>query len=131
MKLVDVTHMVEDSDSMFNLSGSVMEHGDNAGRITWDNSKAYAAEHPLLKTAEDFVEARDHFRGYGAWSAEEIEDWTVEELQAITVQDVAGAIREMEAYDTIEEFEAAAEKGNVSGRLGRGDNGRWYFHLGI
>lgn len=37
---IDVTHMVDDADNMIELSGSRMEHGQDASRITWNNSKA-------------------------------------------------------------------------------------------
>ena len=99
---IDVTHMVEDADSMIELSGSRMEHGQDAERITWNNSKVYGAEHPLLTTDEMRDAARAHFRGYGAWSEEE--------LQAITCQDVAAAIRDMEAYENYEEYSKADGK---------------------
>jgi hypothetical protein len=44
---IDVTHMIAGKDDMPILSGSVMELGDDAGTITWNNSKAYGAERPL------------------------------------------------------------------------------------
>ena len=109
---------------MPNLSGSKMELGDNAGRITWNNSKAYGAEHPLLADDDARDAARAHFRAYGAWSEEEIAAWSEEDLQAIVCQDVAAAIREMESCDDYEDF------GRISGRISKGDDGRWWFALG-
>jgi len=128
---IDVTHMVEDADNMIELSGSRMEHGQDAGRITWNNSLQYGRDNPLLadETAKDA--ARAHFREYGAWSEEEIAAWSDAELQAITCQDVAAAIREMEvAGGDYAEYERLCEEGTCSGRLYRGDDGRWYFYLG-
>ena len=113
---IDVTHMVEDADNMPNLSGSKMELGDNAGRITWNNSKAYGAEHPLLADDDARDAARAHFRAYGAWSEEEIAAWSEEDLQAMVCQDVAAAIRGMESCDDY--------------RIYKGDDGRWWFVLG-
>lgn len=128
---IDVTHMVEDSDNMFELSGSQMEHGTDAGRITWNNSKEYGKETPLLKTDEERNAAREHFRGYGAWSEEEIADWSEEDLQAITCQDVAASIREAgDAITDPAEYERLCERGTLSGRLYLGGDGRWYFYLG-
>lgn len=70
-------------------------------------------------------------REYGAWDAEEIAAWSEDELQGIIVQDVASAIREMEvAGGDYAEYERLCEEGTCSGRLSRGDNGRWYFYLG-
>jgi hypothetical protein len=131
MTELNVTHMVDDADSMFELSGSQMEHGKNAGQITWNNSKDYAADRPLLTTEEERDAARAHFREYGAWSEDEIAAWPEDELQAIVCQDVAAAIREMEVADDYEDYERLCEEGTCSGRLYKGDNGQWYFYLGF
>ena len=127
---IDVTHMVEDSDNMFELSGSRCEHGQDAGRITWNNSTAYGAEHPLLTDDNMRDAARAHFREYGAWPQEEIAAWSDEHLQAITCQDVAAAIREMEVAEDYEDYQRLCEAGTLSGRLYKGDDDRWYFYLG-
>ncbi|MEY9506922.1 hypothetical protein ABIE87_006480 [Bradyrhizobium diazoefficiens] len=131
MTELNVTHMVEEADSMFQLSGSRMEHGQDAGQITWNNSKAYGTDRPLLTTDEMRDAARAHFREYGAWSEEEIAAWSEEDLQAITCQDVAAAIREMEVADDYEDYQRLCEAGTCSGRLYKGDDGQWYFYLGI
>jgi hypothetical protein len=123
---LDVTQMVEAADSMFLLSGSKVEHGQDAGRITWNNSKVYAHYNPILTTDEQREAARAHFKQYGVWSEEEIAEWSEGELQAIMVQDVAAAIREMEAYDTLEEYAEAC-----GGRLYHGNDSRWYYYLGF
>ena len=127
---LDVTHMVVAADDMCMLSGSRLEHGNDAGRITWNNSVTYAAENPLLLTEEQRDAARDHFAEYGAWSREEITSWTDDELQGIMVQDVAAAIREMEQYDSPGQYLEACERGECSGRLFRDSFDRWYFYLG-
>ncbi len=128
---IDVTHMVNDSDEMFNLSGSQLEHGKNAARITWGNSMAYAKKHPLLATDEMRDAARDHFGEYGAWTREEIAAWSDDELEAITTQDVAAAIREMDVAEDYADYVRLCEEGTLSSRLYKGDNDRWYFFLGI
>lgn len=128
---LDVTRMVDDKDDCPIMSGSIAELGSNAAQITWNNSKAYAAERPLLETDEQRDEARQHFAEYGAWSREEIAAWPEEELQGIVCQEVAAQIREMEHYDTEEEYRKAAEDGQASGSLYKGDDGRWYCYFGI
>jgi hypothetical protein len=130
MPELNVTHMVEDADSMFELSGSRAEHGQDAGRITWNNSKAYGAERPLLTTDELRDAARAHFLEYGAWTENEVAAWSEEELQAIMCQDVAAAIREMEVAEDYEDYKRLCEAGTCSGRLSKGDDGQWYFYLG-
>ena len=128
---LDVTHMVEEADNMFELSGNKLEHGQDAGRITWTNSLAYGQEKPLLKTEEERNQARAHFREYGAWSEDEIAAWSEDELQGLMCQDVASAIREMEMVSTYEEYQRLAERGTVSGNLYRSNDGRWYYYLGV
>jgi hypothetical protein len=128
---IDVTHMVEERDEMIELSGSRAEHGQDAGRITWNNSVVYAADQPLLTTDEMRDAARAHFREYGAWSKEEIEAWDESALQGIVAQEVAAAIREMEVAGTYEEYVKLCERGTCSGRLYRGDDRHWYFYLGL
>jgi len=123
---IDVTHMMDDDMGL--LSGSIAELGESAGRITWRNSCQYAADHPLL-TDDQLDEARDYFREFGAWDDAEIDAWTPEEVQGIVVQEVAARIREMEHYDSYEDYQAAAERGSVSGSVYRGDDGRFYFTL--
>ena len=127
---IKVTHMVDDADNMMELSGSVMEHGKDAARVTWNNAKTYGADRPLLTTDNERDAARDHFRGYGAWSQEEIAAWSDDELQAITCQDVAAAIREMEVANNYADYQRLCEDGTCSGRLYKGDDNEWYFYLG-
>lgn len=127
---IDITHMVEAADDMAMLSGSVFELGNDAGKITWNNSIAYAETHPLLLDNDARAQAADYFKGFGAWSADEIAAWSDLELNALTVQYVAGNIREMEHFETDEAYLKAAEQGSVSGCLYKGDNGRWYCYLG-
>jgi len=123
---IDVTHMVDDADGMRLLFGSIAELGDNAGRITWQNSCEYAAEHPLL-TPEQFDDARDYFRDCGVWEDDEIDAWMPEEIQGMVTQEVAARIREMEHFDSYEEYMEAAQAGRCSGAVYRGDDGRFYF----
>jgi hypothetical protein len=126
---INITHMVDDSDDMPMLSGSRAELGSDAGRITWRNAVAYAKEQPLLRTAEQRTEARRWLKGFGAWSTTEIGAWSDEELNGLICQFIAGDIREMEAFDTIEEFKAACEAGTASGRIYQSGD-QWFFYLG-
>jgi hypothetical protein len=127
---IDVTHMVDDADDMPMLSGSRLELGQDAGKITWGNSVAYGANRRLLTSDEEREEARDYFKDFGAWSEEEIAAWSDEELQGIMCQDVAAAIREMDVAEDYEDYVRLCDEGTLSGRLSRGDDGRWYFYVG-
>lgn len=133
-----VTAHLEGDYPAFNCSGSVAEHGSNAGAITWNNSKECAeslgAEAPV-QTPEQLAAARDYFRDYGAWDSEEIDAWTPQELNALIVQEVMGEIRRLEEHFDIDledfdpaDFDAACE--NEGGRLFFSGN-EWCFSIGL
>lgn len=123
---LDVTHMVTDADWMPYLSGSVAELGDRAGALTWENSQNYAAKAPLLSN-DRLDDAREYFAcmGFG----DDARQWSDAETQAAMIQDVASAIREMEAYEDYASYEVASEKGQVSGQLYKTDTNQWYFSV--
>ena len=127
---LDITHMVDDCDDMPTLSGSQAELGPDAGKITWNNSLAYAEKHLLLTDETMRQNARDYFKGFGAWSADEIAAWSDAYLNALVTQEIASRIREMEHFDSDEEYQKAAKQGQVSGMIYKGDNGRWYAYIG-
>ena len=127
---LDITHMVDDCDDMPTLSGSQAELGPDAGKITWNNSLAYAAKHLLLTDEAMRENARRYFKGFGAWSADEMAAWSDAYLNALVTQEIASRIREMEHFDSDEEYQKAAEQGQVSGMIYKGDNGRWYAYIG-
>src|SRR4051812_6244905 len=89
---LDVTRLIREADC-FEFSASRAERGDHAGRETWQNAKEEASESPLL-SADQIDEARDYFRGFGAWSREELVAMSAEEINALLIQFVAGDIRE-------------------------------------
>lgn len=130
MMEIEVTHMMEALNDSPPLVGSMMELGDNAAKITWRNSVAFGRERPLLATEAERDAARDHFRGYGAWDDETIDNWSEDELQGIMVQEVAHAIREAgDALDDPTEYKRLCDEGTLSGRL-YFDDGKWWFYLG-
>lgn len=90
---IDITHLLE--EDMFPFAHSRMEGGDNAGPDTWN--AALNGPRPLLNTPEEFQAFRDHVKGYGAWSQEEINGWDDNECQALFLQMIAGDVRECPA----------------------------------
>ena len=123
---IDVTDLVECAEL---LSGSVAELGETAALTTWKNAVRKAEElHPI--TDENRDAARDHVRGFGAWSPEEIESWDDAELGALLLQFAAGDLREAErvGVETADDYERECERGRLSGRLWFDDeNGKvWY-----
>ena len=124
---INVTKMVNDSDYMPYLSGSVAELGDRAGALTWENSQRYAESYSLLQP-DQLEDAREYFADMGF--GDDARKWSDAEVQAAMIQDVASNIREMEIYEDAAAYEIAAQDGQVSGRLFHADDGQWYFYVG-
>ena len=117
-----------------NYSASRMEKGDNAGPLTWNAAKEAFDEHLMLDTPEKVDALRDYARGFGGWTKEEIDGWTVQECNALLIQMISGDIREtpdMEpgSWDW-ELYEEMGQAGTVSSRLFKGIDGEIYYYLG-
>ena len=137
---LDITSLINQFDEYIDpvdLSGSVIEHGWNAGQYTWNNCFELAKD-ALSDTDDDLFalanaviefedDVRSHFEEYGAWSHSEIESWNDAELVAITFQEIAASYRELQD---------ASDPEQTSGRLYRCDiedhseYGNWFFYLG-
>lgn len=128
---IDISRFFEEAEP-FNYSASAAELGQDAGRITWANANRDSAEWRLLDTPEKLEAWRDDVRGFGAWEDEEIAAWSDEECNALFLQFVSGDIREMESLcgDDWAEYARLSERGTVSGRMYRGDDGAVYFYIG-
>lgn len=115
----DVTRLVESEDCGL-LSGSQAELGCNAGTITWQNCLSMAADGDMQPITEDNAEEiRDYFDDYGAWDREEIDSWTITELNALCIQEAASNIREFEDHCEADwqQYQSSAESGRISGQL--------------
>jgi hypothetical protein len=144
---INITHLMNDeSFAPFEFSASVAERGGNAGRETWANAVEYAADAPLLtlelcsgykiETLDDVHRtARDYLAEFGAWDADEIAGWTVDELNAIVLQLICGDIRERAAFADDPDELAEYEESN-GGHIYQGDTeddpgfGLWFYYLG-
>lgn len=126
---LDITHLVEDSDSMIDYSASHRELGENAGRITWQNAVESATDSPLVTDPDQLQECRDYFAEFGAWAEEDLAAMSDEEINALLLQFIAGAIRERQHYVDSDEMDDYEER--LGGRIYQGDDGRHYYHVGI
>ena len=123
-------------DEMSYYSASRAELGDNARQITWQNSLDNCdvdnpdADPILLKTGGQLENVKSWFADFGAWDDEEIEDWDNQTVNALLLQFIAGDIREMEHYDSYEEYQIAAKRGSCSGRIYRADDNKWFIYVG-
>ena len=132
---INITRFFKEADH-FEYSASCAGRGQNAGQETWANAKAEASRKPLLTTPEKLSAAEDFFRGFGAWSREELAAFSSEELNALLIQFVSGDIREAESLcpdsnGNVDwtEYQKLSERGTTSGRFYRGNDGEVYFSL--
>jgi hypothetical protein len=129
---IEITSLLE--LDCFDLSHSRAEGGENAGRNTWNASKAQAKETPLLDTEEKLEAMRDFALSSGGWTREEIAAWNAEEINALFLQWVAGDVRQAgaDSLDEIdwEEYEELAIEGRIPSNISKGDDGQISFYLG-
>lgn len=113
-------------------SASVAEIGNNAGADTWRAACKDSRDYMMLDTADKLHAMREHVRGFGAWSDDEIAAWSDTELNALLLQFISGDIRESCLSDggTWEMYYQQAEQGAISGRLFSDDNGQVYYMIG-
>lgn len=99
--VLDVTAFITEYD-MWDFAHSAFEGGPTAGADTW----RAAMECPLmLATLDNAEEIRDWLRGFGAWDRDEIDGWSLRELNALLLQFISGdyrAIEELSAHDASE-----------------------------
>lgn len=127
--LIDVTKYVTEIDcSLF--SSSIHESGlQNIGEITFNNALNHVvAIEGILKPGQ-MDEGADYLVSTGGWTQKEIESWGDDEINAVVLQFIAGAVREYEKFETYEEYQEAAEEGRASGNLWRND-ATWTYYLG-
>lgn len=108
-------------------SNSIMESGlKDIAQITWNNAKnSYFS----LVTESNREEVIAHFKEYGAW--DNLDDWSINELNALLIQDISADINEFNSCDSWEDYERQASDGRITGRMFRGDGGKVYFILGV
>lgn len=135
MLYADVTRLVEGVDPS-EISGSIAERGANAGPETWSNSREAVKDSPILKDEDERRAAREFFRGFGAWSDDEMKAWTIDELDALVLQLAAGDLREIQDLApgkglggiNWKKADRLSREGVVSGRVYTQD-GRLYVDL--
>lgn len=133
---IEITHLfAEDSAFVpFDLSNNRATLGDNAGELTWNAAVETSAEIVLLNTDERKDAFRDFVQSSGGWTREEIDAWTDAELNALLLQWIAGDVRE--AFDDADfadwdwaQYQQDAERGRISSRLFKSDDGRVFFSI--
>ncbi len=129
---IDVTEFFNAGGHMC-FSASRMEMGQDAGSITWRAACDASEEYCLLDTPDKLDAARRYFRGFGAWSDEELAAKPDNEVNALLLQFIAGDIREFS--DDVADWDWAAYNddaaaGQIGGNLFEGDDNRVYIYIG-
>lgn len=125
---LDITEFFKTEDS-YNFSASAFEMGQDAGKITWNNSKNEAKNylHWLKEKTYNGESARDciieYFSGMGFSESDEMQSWSDSEIIALLIQDISANIREagldLDHWSEIDwqAYEKGVEKGQYSGNI--------------
>lgn len=132
---LNITDIVRDLAPR-DYQASIADIGPDAGPRTWAAALEDAPE--LLREVYDREAFHAFFRGFGAWDDADLTAHTEADDMALMLQFIAADLREVEYIDaepfTEEwwtEFERECERGNASGRLGRGvGSGTVYYYIG-
>jgi len=116
---VEIEITALDDENIELMSASRAELGENAATITWGNCMRIAERIPLV-TDENRDEIVSHFRGYGAWTQEELDGMSDKELSAMVWQEAAAALRQVEDQDCVE-----------GDRIYRDESGKLWLYLGM
>lgn len=125
---LNITYFFNQAAPM-DYSASVAEIGRNAGADTWAAACEDAPDYPILDTEEKRQAFRDHVKGFGAWSDDEISAWSENELSALLIQLIAGDIREAGLDQSAPDWEAYDASGDC-GRIFLGTDGCVYYYIG-
>lgn len=129
---INITKFFTENATPMDYSASVAEIGANAGRDTWEAAKEDAGFFQFLDTAEKVDAFKTFVLDSGGWSKEEINAWSVRELNALFLQWVAEDIRECLEWDVDDvwaNYEEMSQDGTVPSRLFRTDDGQVYFDI--
>jgi hypothetical protein len=134
---IDITDFVSEADP-FAFSASAAELGANAGKITWNNAKQEAQSTQWISN-DTRGEFESWVRDFGAWDAEEIAAWSLDDCNALLIQFISGDLRELESlcYSDSDEYSVdwtkakrLSSEGTINGCIYKGDDNRVYFYMG-
>ncbi len=115
---INITKLVEANNWQL-YSASIAEIGEGAAYITWTRALADGMDFIGVTDPDQLAEVKDYFRGFGAWTDEDIDSWTVQQTNALLLQFAAGDLREQEVNE------------EYGGILYQGDDGEFYYYVGM
>lgn len=120
---------IEPSD----FSGSVLEKGENAGKITFNNALEESESLMLLDTDEKIEAVKQHFISMGM-EEEEINACSNVEINATFLQLISGDIREGSEYLEQSPIDWVGyendDSGQLAGNLFKGIDNEIYYYVG-
>ena len=123
---IEITLLVKQSDRLIYYSASAAELGQDACKVTWENSKDADDLH-FLKTESDLAEFRDWIKDSGGWSKEEIAAWDSTECNALLLQFISGDLREYLDFRERGLSEFRRYKQQYGGSIYKGSGGKYFF----
>jgi hypothetical protein len=114
---INITKLVKANNPQL-YSASIAEIGNNAGPLTWNRALSDGMDLVGITDPDQLEELREYFAAFGAWDEDEINTWTIQKMNALLLQDIAGTIRENGLNNP--EFNSVFQD----------DDGEWYYYVG-
>jgi hypothetical protein len=117
------------SELHYDVSCSRATHGAFAGERSYTLACDSSTEFLLLDTKEKQIAAIDYFEGFGAWEVEEMEAWSVAELNGLLLQFISGDYNEASEYQLIGGFDWAGYESDdqLSSNMYKGSDNEIYY----
>lgn len=112
---LNITNFYENARTKDYQNSVAVSGLSNIGEITWNRAKRDSDKY-VFATDENRERLIDWLAGFGAWERDEMKEWTLQELNALMIQFVAGWVQDKENR-TWDEYEKASEAGQVGGEL--------------
>ncbi|MCP3921315.1 MAG: hypothetical protein GY714_01890 [Desulfobacterales bacterium] len=128
---INVTDYFTNDLEPSNYSGSIMEKGENAAKITWQAAIDESESLILLKTPEQIQALKTDMVNAGM-DEEEINQMSDIESNALFLQLISGDVREDNEYleQSPIDWEGYEKDDKTIGRLGLGTDNEIYYYLG-
>lgn len=130
---LNITKFFNNADH-WHLCNSVAVLGNNAAKITWQNAQDSSNDFTFV-TESNKSEFVDYFKQFGAWSREELENFSLVELNALLLQFISSDINDLDMFEDDNgelnwgEIESAQESGTISSNIFKSEYGEYFYYI--
>jgi hypothetical protein len=112
---INITEFLKQTADTKQYFNSIANSGNpSIGKVTWNN--ACRAEVLLLDTDDKIESVKRHIELFGAWERDEIDSWSVQELNGLFIQLICSELEENQSFD--------------AGRIFKTEENEFYYYVG-